>query len=220
MIEILNRILCIHCWFNCPQLNRTIVFIGIACLIFFWRSRDICADIYKDGLITVKHEKMTIIRDGYHIKFHHPLQLSESVLARILSSVSYQEKGLLRRKGILKVFHHEEIRRLTPLIVQAFSTATPSQAIIVSSYFKRIPLTDRHNYCIMFITDHSFHIAFNRVHKFLTYNDFMSEKKGRFMTRESPVKKRRSSFWRLVPLSGQQLAPGYENWLIIDLPDK
>lgn len=196
------------------------IFIGIACLIFSWRAYDVYAYIYKDGLITVKHEEMTIVRNGHHIKFNHPLQLSEDIVKRLLSSVSYEEKGLLRRKGTLKVFHNEEIRRLTPLIIQAFSTATPSQGIIVSSYFERIPFTDRHNYCVMFIIDHSFNVVFSRVHKFMTYNDFMSEKKERLTTRESPMKKRRSSFWRLIPLSGQQLAPDHENWLITDLPDK
>jgi hypothetical protein len=53
---------------------------------------------------------------------------------------------------------------------------------------------------------------------FQTYNDIMSAKKRYLVTRENPAKKRRSNFWKLIPSAGQQLEPGHENWLVIDLP--
>jgi hypothetical protein len=52
---------------------------------------------------------------------------------------------------------------------------------------------------------------------FQTFNDIMSEKKKYLVTRENPAKKRRSSFWKLVPSAGQQLEPDHENWLVIEL---
>ncbi|HHT9116056.1 MAG TPA: hypothetical protein ACFYEL_06265, partial [Candidatus Wunengus californicus] len=101
--------------------------------------------------------------------------------------------------------------------VQAFSVAMPAQVISVTSYSYRMILSDKKNYYILFVTDHSLNIVFGSVHKFQTFNDIMSEKKRYLTTRENPAKKRRSSFWKLIPSAGQRLEPSHENWLIIDL---
>ncbi len=146
-------------------LRRMIVWTGIICFMLSWGLCDTYADIYQHGLITVKHEEFTVTRDGHPIQYNHPYKLSEHSVARVLSSIVYREKGFLRRKDTLKVFHQEEIKEVTPLIVQAFSAATSSQVVTVSSYFRRFPLTDKHNYCIMFIVDHNLNIAFRHIHR-------------------------------------------------------
>ncbi|HHT9123925.1 MAG TPA: hypothetical protein ACFYEF_13735 [Candidatus Wunengus sp. YC63] len=186
-------------------------------MIFLWKSGNIRADVYKDGLITVKYEKLPVKRDGQRIQFNHPYKLSESFVTKVLADIYYKEKGLFKRKETLRVFQDEEIKKLVPPIVQAFSVAMPAQVISVTSYSYRMILSDKKNYCILFIADHSLNIAFGRVHMFQTFNDVMSEKKKYLTTRENPAKKRRSSFWKLIPSAGQQLEPGHENWLIIDL---
>lgn len=201
-----------------PKLNRIIVFAGIILLMFFCKSGNIHADTYRDGLITVKHEELPVKRDAHRIQFNHPYKLSESFITKILSDIYYKEKGLFKREETLRVFQDEEIKKLVPLIVRALSVATQSQVITVTSYSYRMILSDKKNYCIVFIADHSLNIVFGRVHMFQTYNDIMSEKKRYLVTRENPAKKRRSSFWKLIPSAGQQLEPGHENWLVIDLP--
>ncbi len=199
------------------KLKRIIVFAGIILMMFFCKSGNIHADVYKDGLITVKHEELPVKRDSQRIQFDHPYKLSESFVTKVLAHIYYKEKGLFKRKETLRVFQDEEIKKLVPLIVQAFSVAMPAQVISVTSYSYRIILSDKKNYCILFIAGHSLYIAFGRIHMFQTFNDVMSEKKKYLTTRENPAKKRRSSFWKLIPSSGQQLEPGHENWLIIDL---
>jgi len=198
-------------------LKQTILFAVIICTIFFCKLENIQADVYKDGLITVKHEEWPVKRDGQRIQFNHPYKLSESFVTKVLADIYYKEKGLFKRKETLRVFQDAEIKKLVPLIVQAFSVATPMQVISVTSYSYRMILSDKKNYCIVFIAEHSLNIAFGRIHMFQTFNDIMSEKKRYLTTRENPAKKRRSSFWKLIPSAGQRLEPGHENWLIIDL---
>ena len=195
-------------------MKQTILFAVIICTIFFCKLENIQADVYKDGLITVKHEEWPVKRDGQRIQFN---KLSESFVTKVLADIYYKEKGLFKRKETLRVFQDAEIKKLVPLIVQAFSVATPMQVISVTSYSYRMILSDKKNYCIVFIAEHSLNIAFGRIHMFQTFNDIMSEKKRYLTTRENPAKKRRSSFWKLIPSAGQRLEPGHENWLIIDL---
>ncbi|HHT9129683.1 MAG TPA: hypothetical protein ACFYEC_02320 [Candidatus Brocadiaceae bacterium] len=197
--------------------RRVILFAGIICIAFSRQLRDIHANTYKYGMITVRNEELPAERNGHRIQFNHPYKLTESVVADVLSSIYYKEKGLFKRKGVLRVFQDKEIKHLVPLIVQAFSVATPTQVISAASYSERVVLTDKYNYCILFITDHDLNIAFGHVHKFQTFNDIMSNKKKYFSTRENPAHKRRSSFWELIPSSGQRLEPGHENWLITGL---
>ena len=198
-------------------MKQTILFAVIICTIFFCKLENIQADVYKDGLITVKHEELSVKRNGQRIQFNHPYKLSESFVTKVLADIYYKEKGLFKRRETLRVFQDAEIKKLVPLIVQAFSVATPMQVISVTSYSYRMILSDKKNYCIVFIAEHSLNIAFGRIHMFQTFNDIMSEKKRYLTTRENPAKKRRSSFWKLIPSAGQRLEPGHENWLIIDL---
>ncbi len=199
------------------KLKQTILCAGIICMIFLCKSGNIHADVYKDGLITVKHDELPVKRNGQRVPFNHPYKLSEDFITKVLSDIYYREKGLFKRKGTFRVFQDEEIKKLVPLIVKAFSVATPMQVIATTSYSYRLILSDKKNSCIVFIADRRLNIVFGRVHMFQTYNDIMSEKKRYLVTRENPAKKRRSSFWKLIPSAGQQLEPNHENWLIIDL---
>ena len=196
------------------------MFAVIICTIFFCKLENIQADVYKNGLITVKHEKLPVKRDGHRIQLNHPYKLTGDFVTKVLSDIYYEEKGLFKRKETLRVFQDEEIKKLVPLIAQAFSVAMPTQVIAATSYSYRMILSDKKNYCILFVADRSLNIVFGRVHMFQTFNDVMSEKKKYLTTRENPARKRRSSFWKLIPSSGQRLEPGHENWLDIDLSNE
>ena len=199
------------------MMKRIILLVCIAFILYFYKSHTTSADAYSDGLIIVKHAKLHVKRVGHFIQFNHPCKLEENTIANILSSIYYKEKGLLKRKGTFKVFQDGEIEKLTPLIVKAFSIATPDKVVSTTSYSERVILTDKKNNCIMFITDHTLNIVFNRIHSFQTYNDIMSAKKKYLVTKENPAKKTHSHFWQLLPTKEQQLEPGHENWLIINL---
>lgn len=200
------------------KLKRTILYIGIICIVFSSGLRDICAYTYEYGTVAIENKEFSAKKNGHRIRFNHPYELTEDIIAKILSNIYYKEKGLFKRTGTLRVFQDEEIKKLVSFVVKAFSDATPTQVVTVSSYFKRLLLTDRHNYCVLFIEDRNLNIVFSHVHKFQTYNDIMSEKKRYYYTKpENPVGKRYSSFWKLIPSAGQSLEPGHENWLAIDL---
>lgn len=201
-------------------LNQTIFFVGIICIIYAMGPHNIQAETYTDGKIIVKHEELRGKKNRQPILGNHPYELQGNVITNVLSYIYFEEKGMLKKKGSLRVFQDDEIRKLVPLIVQAFSVATPSQAIAVSSYSERMLLTDQQNYCVLFIVDHSLNIAFSRVHMLQTYNDAMSEKKRYIAKQDNPVRMKHSRFWRLVPSAGQRLEPDHENWLVIDLSDK
>jgi hypothetical protein len=190
-------------------------------MLFFCKSRNSYTSTNEYRIPVVEYEELPIKKNGQRIQFNHPYRLTEDVITNVLSNISYKEKGLFKRQSTFMVFQDKEIRQLVPLIMQAFLVATPTQVVTVSSYWERTVLTDRHNYCVLFITDHNLNIVFTHVHKFQTYNDIMSEKKRYYYTTwENPVKKRRSGFWKLVPSTGQHLEPGHENWLVIDLSNQ
>ena len=201
-------------------LKRTILIVGFICMMFSCRLWNIHADTYQDGMITVKHGESPVKKDGHRIQFNHPYEMVGNVITNALSYIYYEERGLLKKKGNLRVFQDDEIKKLVPLIVQAFSVATPTQVVVVSSYSERMLLTDQQNYCILFVSEHSLNIAFSRIHMFQTYNDSMSEKKRNTMLKENPAAINHSRFWKLVPSAGQRLEPDHENWLVIDLSEE
>ena len=201
-------------------LKRTILIVGFICMMFSCRLWNIHADTYQDGMITVKHGELPVKKDGRRIQFNHPYEMVGNVITNALSYIYYEERGLLKKKGSLRVFQDDEIKKLVPLIVQAFSVATPTQVVAVSSYSERMLLTDQQNYCILFVSEHSLNIAFSRIHMFQTYNDSMSEKKRNTMLKENPATINHSRFWKLVPSAGQRLEPDHENWLVIDLSEE
>lgn len=199
------------------RLKQTVLFVGIAFIILYCCIWNIHADTYEDDKITVKHEEWPVTKNGQRSQFNHPYEMVGNVLTNALSYIYYEEKGLLGKKETLRVFQDNEIRKLVPLIVQAFSAATPTQVVTVSSYSKHMILNEQQNYCVMFILDGNLNIVFSRIHMFQTFNDTMSDKKKYTTTSENPVKIKHSRFWKIIPSSGQRLEPAHENWLIIDL---
>lgn len=149
----------------------------IVCTLFSFRVCNIYAYAYEYGIVAVGHKELPVRKSGHRIRFNHPYELTEDVIAKVLSNIHYREKGLFKRIRTLNVFQDKETKQLVPLIVHAFSVATPAQVVTVSSYSERLLLTDRHNYCVLFMDDRNLNIVFSHVHKFQTYNDIMSEKK-------------------------------------------
>lgn len=189
-------------------------------MLLVWKFSMTHADTYTNGRIVVKHEDLKVKKNGRYIQFDHPYEMRGDVIANALSYIYFEEKGLLKKKGTLRVFQDDEIRKLVPILIQAFSVATPSQVITVSSYSERMLLTDQQNYCILFIFERSLNIAFSRIHMLQTYNDSMSEKKRFITTKENPARINHSRFWKLVPAAGQRLEPSHENWLVVDLSNE
>lgn len=204
--------------YNC--LRNAILLVGIFCLIFFCRAMSISADTYEKGRIVVEHKELPVKRNGRNIVFNHPSELQGNVIANVLSNIYYEERGLFKKKGPLRVFQDDEIATLTPLIIQALSVATPKQAVTVLSYSERAIFSDQQNYFIVFVCDHRLNVAFSRVHMFQTYNDTVKSKKRYPRAKENPALISHSRFWNLIPSAGQQMEPDHKNWLVLDLADE
>ncbi|MBE7444194.1 MAG: hypothetical protein HS132_02700 [Planctomycetia bacterium] len=99
-------------------------------MMFLCTSRQVHAETYTDGAIVVKHEITVKERPPRAIQSPH--ELTGNCIANALSYIHFEEKGPLKRK-VHCGLQDDEIRKLVPLIVQAFSVATPAQVVAVSS---------------------------------------------------------------------------------------
>jgi len=190
---------------------------GVVLASVYCVKGDLCAETYENGNIEVKHREISIKENGSYLSWNHPYEMSGSVLSTVLSEIYYREKGFLTEKDKQRVFQGDEIEKLVPMIIQAFSVATPKQVVAVLSYSSRSFLSDKQNYCVMFMTNNNLNIVFSRIHKFLTYSDIKAEKRGRGVAKENPINMKSSRFWEIMPSSGQVIKPGHKNWLIIDV---
>jgi len=199
-----------------------LVFSSIVCILFlsFYITSEILAETYEDGKITVRHRELSIKKNRGNIRFSHPYEMTADVVRNVLSQIYFKEKGLLKKDESVHVFQDDEIGKLMPLIIQAFSVATPTQGVEVVSYSERPFFGDKQNYCIMFVNENRLNIVFSRIHKFQTYSDLMAEKKGSGAAKEDPTKIKGSRFWTLLPSYGQAFEPGHKNWLVVNISDE
>jgi len=201
--------------------KKTNLFLSIIfCMLSFHISGAIRAETYEDGKIKVRHKELSIKTNRGSVQFNHPYEMNSDVIGNVLSQIYFEEKGLLKKSTSVNVFQDDEISRLVPLIIQAFSVATPAQVIEVVSYSGRPFFADKQNYCVMFMRDSRLNIVFSRVQKFQTYSDLVSEKKGMGTAKEDPTKIKGSRFWALLPAYGQAFEPGHKNWLVINISDE
>ena len=150
--------------------------------------------------------------------FNHPYYFTGSGLANIFSSIYYKQKSLIKGStGRRKLFRQEELQTIIPPIISAFSMATDSQDILVFSTSDKVLLSDRQSYFSMFITDSDLNIVFSTIQSKKNLTDGRAFRKSNKNKFKDPLDVKRSSFWSLVPMGGQRLASGRQNWLIVDL---
>jgi hypothetical protein len=150
--------------------------------------------------------------------FNHPYYFTGSGLANILSSIYYNQKSLIKGStGRRKLFREEELQSIIPPIISAFTMATDSQDILVFSTSDKVLLADRQSYFSMFISDNDLNIVFSTIQSKKNLTDGRAFRKSNKDKFKDPMDVKRSSYWSLVPMGGQRLASGRQNWLIIDL---
>jgi hypothetical protein len=146
------------------------------------------------------------------------------MLASVLSSIYFKEKGL---RGLSKeqcVFHESELVKLTSHIEDAFTRASPSQYILVNSHYtkgKMLAKSDVYTIFGLFISGDKLNVIFSRIQ----YEAIMG--KGRDKTFDSvvstafvdPFSITKNPSWEISIHSGQRLKKGHDNWLIIDFEE-
>lgn len=177
--------------------------------------------IYRRGKTTLE---LRIFPDDSGLaakKFNHPYFFNKAAIVDILSSIYYIDKDVMKvmvKKGgaSKRVFQNDEIEKLTPLIIEAFSKATPEQNLLVSSHSERFLLEGLNNVFSLFMTNDKLNIVFGNIR-----NRGSISKSSVIQTRNleqypEPTKVKKSHFWELAANPGQQFKPDHNNWLIID----
>ena len=95
--------------------------------------------------------------------------------------------------------------------------ATDFQYIVVFTTSDKVLLSDSQSYFSMFITGNDLNVVFSTILSKKNITDGRAFRKSNKAKFEDPFDVKRSSRWSLVPMGGQQFAPGRQNWLIIDL---
>jgi hypothetical protein len=154
--------------------------------------------------------------------FNHPYSFTEARLANILSSVYYKGGEYITGKREKRVFRKDELQNIIPPIISAFSMANDSQDILVFSSPRKDLLADTRSYFSMFITNNELNIVFSTIkNKKSPIGDARAIQMGTYSRSDKtkfkdPLDVKRDSRWSLVPMEGQRLASGRQDWLIID----
>ena len=155
--------------------------------------------------------------------FNHPYSFTEARLANILSSVYYKGGEYITGKREKRVFRKDELQNIIPPIISAFSMANDSQDILVFSSPHHDILGHTRNYFSMFMANNELNIVFSTIKskkswltdgRAIQMNTYARDS-NRYIFKD-PLNVKRSSRWSLVPMEGQRLASGRQNWLIID----
>ena len=184
------------------------------------QPKDSFDNIFNQGKTYIKLEELKGTKGTSKTLLDHPQYLKKDMLASVLSSIYFKEKGL---RGLSKeqyVFHESELLKLTSHIEDAFTRASPSQYILVNSHYtkgKMLIKSDVYTIFGLFISGDKLNVIFSRIQ----YEAIMG--KGRDKTFDSvstafvdPFSITKNPSWEISIHSGQRLKKGHDNWLIID----
>ena len=178
-------------------------------------------NIFNQGKTYIKLEELKSTKGAPKTLLDHPQYLKKDMLASVLSSIYFKEKGLKGWSKEQYVFHESELVKLTSHIEDAFTRASPSQYILVNSHYtkgKKLIKSDVYTIFGLFISGDKLNVIFSRIQ----YEAIMG--KGRDKTFDSvvstafvdPFSIKETPLWEISIHSGQRLKKGHDNWLIID----
>ncbi len=209
-------------------LSFLVLFGTIGCLNFNYftgggssQSQDSTA-IFSKGKTYVKLEEMRSTKGTSKTFFDHPGYLRSDVLSSAMSSIYFKERGIKGWGREQNVFQESELFNLVQHMVDAFSKASPSQYVLVSSNYakgkKRFLRSEMYTIFAIFIENDKLNIRFSRI-QYIPVTE-MGES-SIFTNPEEvftdPFSIKKNPSWKLIPRPGQQFKKGYSNWLIIDL---
>lgn len=180
-------------------------------------------NIYNQGKTYIRLEAVKITKGASRTFLDHPKYLNKNMLSSALGSIYFKEKNISGWGKELNVFMKSELLNLTPHIADAFTKASPSQYILVSSNYNKgkgfFKLGGVDTIFGLFISNDKLNIVFSRIQ----YKD-MEDKGAESVFGETadevfvdPFSITKDPFWKMSLRSGQTFKRGHENWLIIDL---
>ena len=179
-------------------------------------------NIFNQGKTYIKLEELKSTKGTSKTLLDHPQYLKKDMLASVLSSIYFKEKGLKGWSKEQYVFHESELVKLTSHIEDAFTRASPSQYILVNSHYtkgKMLAKSDVYTIFGLFISGDKLNIIFSRIQ----YESIMGKGRDKTFKVDSastafvdPFSIKKTRFWEISIHSGQRLKKGHDNWLIID----
>ena len=180
-------------------------------------------NIYNEGKTYIRLEELKSTKGASKTFLDHPQYLRKDMLASVLSSIYFKEKGIKGWSKEQYVFHESELLKLTPHIADAFTRASPSQYILVNSNYtkgKRLFKSDVYTIFGLFVSSDKLNIVFSRIQ----YEGIIGKGRDKTFKVDSggtafvdPFSITKNPFWKINIRSGQRLKKGHDNWLIIDL---
>ncbi|MHC4196395.1 MAG: SHOCT domain-containing protein [Planctomycetota bacterium] len=173
--------------------------------------------VYKDGDTYVELKDAEGLK-GASPPFNHPYIIQEEKLRKILSSLSYRQKGILVKKGGKPIFNNKEVETLAPLIADALSKSNANEYLYVYSQRDRSLLDDLETVFSLFVEDDDMNVAFSRV---LSRADNVPRtNRKREFSEKDPTSIKSSGFWELAHGEGQVYQEGHRNWLVINVKER
>ena len=173
--------------------------------------------VFKDGDTYVKLKDAKELK-GASPPFSQPYIIQEEKLRKILSSLSFRQKGILTKKGGKPVFNRSEVETLAPLIADALSKANANEYLYVYSQRDRSLLDDLETVFSMFIEGEDLNVAFSRVLSRAGSVPRTSRRKT--FAAKDPTSIKSSGFWELAHGEGQVYKEGHRNWIVINIKER
>ncbi len=188
------------------------------------QSQDPSSNIFNEGKTYIRLEEVKSTKGTSKAILDHPKYLSKDILSSVLSSIYFKEKGVTGWGKEQNIFLESELLNLTPHMVGAFTKASPSQYILVSSNYskgKRFTKSELFTIFGLFISNDKLNVVFSRIQ----YIDLMDKGADNVLGEAEqavfidPFSITRNPFWKISLRPGQQFKKGHNNWLIIDLEE-
>jgi hypothetical protein len=181
-------------------------------------------NIYNQGKTYIRLEAINSSTTGASKTFlDHPRYLDKDMLSRSLASIYYKEKGITGWSKERSVFVKGELLNLIPHIADAFTKASPSQYILVSSNFNKekgfFKTGGADTIFGIFILNDKLNVVFSKI-KYTDVADKGSESVFGETADEvfvDPFTITKNPYWRISQRADQKFKRGHENWIIIDL---
>ena len=180
-------------------------------------------DILNKGKMFVKLAEQKIRKGKPKTQYDHPKYLKSDHVSSAMSSIFFKERGIKGWGKETNVFQESELFELLPHIISALSKASPSQYVLVRSYYakgkSRFLRTEMYTIFALFVLEGELNLRFSRIQYVPVLetddNSIFTGNKENVFTDPFSIKKNPS--WKLIVRPGQRFMEGYDNWIIIDL---
>jgi hypothetical protein len=188
------------------------------------QSQGLNSNIFNEGKTYIRLEEIPSTKGASKATLDHPKYLSKNIFSSVLSSIYYKEKGVTGWGKEQNIFGESELLNLTPHMADAFTKASPSQYILVSSsYAKGKGFSKSEVYTLfgLFISNNDLNVIFSRIQ----YEDLADKGVDNIFAETGqavfvdPFSITKNPFWKISLRPGQRFKTEHNNWLVIDLEE-